>query len=50
MMTLVNTNVLRDRVTNDSIWADWSLSQPQAASLAGPLPINDIISAKSGLG
>ena len=45
-MTLVNTNVLLDLVTNDPVWADWSIDQLEAASLAGPLLINDIIYAE----
>ncbi|WP_160007386.1 type II toxin-antitoxin system VapC family toxin [Rhizobium sp. 18055] len=45
-MVLVDTNVLLDLATNDPIWADWSLGQLEAASLAGPLLINDIIYAE----
>jgi predicted nucleic acid-binding protein len=45
-VTLVDTNVLLDLVTNDPIWADWSVSQLEAASLSGPLLINDIIYAE----
>ncbi|PKA43620.1 type II toxin-antitoxin system VapC family toxin [Rhizobium sullae] len=45
-MTLVDTNVLLDLVTNDPIWADWSVAQLEAASLAGPLLINDVIYAE----
>jgi predicted nucleic acid-binding protein len=45
-VTLVNTNVLLDLVTNDPVWADWSIDQLEAASLAGPLLINDIIYAE----
>lgn len=45
-MTLVDTNVLLDLVTNDSVWADWSVGQLEAASLHGPLFINDIIYAE----
>lgn len=45
-MTLVDTNVLLDLVTNDPVWADWSVAQLEAASLAGPLLINDVIYAE----
>ena len=45
-MTLVDTNVLLDLVTNDADWADWSIGQLDAASLAGPLLINDIVYAE----
>lgn len=45
-MTLVDTNVLLDLVTNDPVWADWSVAQLEAASLAGPLFINDIVYAE----
>ncbi len=42
-MTLVDTNVLLDLVTNDRAWADWSIERLETANLAGPLSINDII-------
>lgn len=45
-MTLVDTNVLLDLVTNDPAWADWSIQQLEAASLKGPLLINDVIYAE----
>lgn len=45
-MTLVDTNVLLDLVTNDPVWTDWSIEQLEAANLAGPLLINDIIYAE----
>lgn len=45
-MTLIDTNVLLDLVTNDSSWADWSIEQLETASLAGPLLINDVIYAE----
>ncbi|RWB65791.1 type II toxin-antitoxin system VapC family toxin [Mesorhizobium sp.] len=45
-MTLVDTNVLLDLVTDDPKWADWSLSQLEAASLDGPLLINDAVYAE----
>ena len=42
-MTLVDTNVLLDLVTNDPHWADWSISQLETWSLRGPLVINDVV-------
>ena len=45
-MTLVDTNVLLDLVTNDPNWADWSIAQLEAASLSGPLLINDVVYAE----
>lgn len=45
-MTLVDTNVLLDLVTDDAVWADWSVARLEAASLAGPLLINDVIYAE----
>jgi predicted nucleic acid-binding protein len=41
-MTLVDTNVLLDLVTNDATWADWSIRQLDAAALKGPVVINDV--------
>lgn len=45
-MTLVDTNVLLDLVTDDPNFADWSVAQLEAASLKGPLLINDVIYAE----
>ncbi len=45
-MTLIDTNVLLDLVTNDGTWADWSIEQLEAANLAGPLLINDVVYAE----
>lgn len=45
-MTLIDTNVLLDVVTNDPDWADWSIDQLEAAALRGPLLINDIVYAE----
>jgi len=44
--TLVDSNVLLDLVTNDPVWADWSIGQLDAASLKGALAINDVIYAE----
>ena len=45
-MTLVDTNVLLDLATDDQNWVDWSIAQLEAASLRGPLLINDVIYAE----
>jgi predicted nucleic acid-binding protein len=45
-VTLVDTNVLLDLVTNDSEWAVWSLARLEEAALVGPIYINDIVYAE----
>lgn len=45
-MTLVDSNVLLDIVTDGQAWADWSLDQLEQAALNGPLVINDVIYAE----
>jgi predicted nucleic acid-binding protein len=45
-VTLVDTNVLLDLLTNDPIWADWSIGQLDAAATRGPLGINEVIYAE----
>jgi predicted nucleic acid-binding protein len=45
-VTLVDTNVLLDLVTDDPKWAEWSIAQLEAASLHGPLLINDAVYAE----
>lgn len=45
-MTLVDTNVLLDLVTADPQWGDWSIASLEAASLRGPLFINDVVYAE----
>lgn len=45
-MTLVDTNVLLDLVTDDPRWAVWSIEQLEAAALRGPLLINDVVYAE----
>ena len=42
-MTLIDTNILLDLVTNDAKWVDWSIRQLDAAALKGPLAINDVV-------
>lgn len=45
-MTLIDTNVLLDLVTDDPAWAGWSLAQLEAASLRGPVVINAVVYAE----
>lgn len=45
-MTLIDTNVLLDLVTDDPEWADWSIAQLETASIEGPLLVNDVIYAE----
>lgn len=45
-MTLVDTNVFLDLVTNDSEWGEWSASQLGAALTRGRLVIIDVIYAE----
>jgi len=45
-VTLVDTNVLLDLVTNDPAWADWSIRQLDAAAIRGALAINDVVYAE----
>lgn len=45
-MTLIDTNVLLDVVTDDPGWATWSIGQLDAAALKGPLAINDVVYAE----
>ena len=45
-VTLVDTNVLLDIVTNDLVWGDWSIGQMDAAAIKGAVVINDVIYAE----
>ena len=45
-MTLVDSNVLLDVVTDGEAWADWSQQQLEQAASSGPLVINDVIYAE----
>jgi predicted nucleic acid-binding protein len=45
-VTLVDSNVLLDIVTDGQAWADWSQDQLERAALDGPLIINDVIYAE----
>jgi hypothetical protein len=49
-VTLIDTNVLLDLVTNDAEWADWSQRQLEAAAVRGPLQINDVVYAELSVG
>jgi hypothetical protein len=45
-MTLVDSNVLLDVLTDGQAWADWSQRQLERTALGGPLVINDVIYAE----
>jgi predicted nucleic acid-binding protein len=45
-MTLVDTNVILDLVTNGPDWSGWSIAQLEEAALKGPLCINDVVYAE----
>jgi len=45
-LTLVDSNVVLDILTADPVWCDWYTNQLDAASLRGPLCINDVIYAE----
>jgi predicted nucleic acid-binding protein len=45
-MTLVDSSVLLDVVTDGQTWADWSQGRLERAALTGPLMINDVIYAE----
>ncbi len=49
-MTLIDSNVILDVVTNDAIWAAWSFHQIRSATLRGPAYINDIVYAEISVG
>ena len=45
-MTFIDTNVLLDLLTNDPVWADWSVRELDAAALKGPLVVNAAVYAE----
>jgi len=45
-VTLVDTNVLLDLVTDDPDWAEWSVAQLDAAAIRGGLAIDAVIYAE----
>jgi predicted nucleic acid-binding protein len=49
-MILLDTNVVIDVSTDDSVWADWSQQQLDAAARREPLAINDIVYAELCVG
>lgn len=49
-MTLVDTNVLLDVVTDNAEWAEWSQRQLEAAAVRGPVMINDAVYAELSVG
>ncbi|MGB7831237.1 MAG: type II toxin-antitoxin system VapC family toxin [Xanthobacteraceae bacterium] len=48
-MTLVDTNVLLDLVTDDPNWSAWSIARLEEAALAGPILINDVVYAETSI-
>ncbi len=48
-MTLVDTNVLLDLVTDDPDWSEWSLARLEEAALSGPVLINDAVYAETSI-
>jgi predicted nucleic acid-binding protein len=48
-VTLVDTNVLLDLVTDDPDWSEWSLARLEEAALAGPIVINDVVYAETSI-
>jgi predicted nucleic acid-binding protein len=48
-VTLVDTNVLLDLVTNDPQWSEWSLARLEEAALSGPVLINDVVYAETSI-
>jgi predicted nucleic acid-binding protein len=45
-VTLVDTNVLLDLITNDPLWVDWSQRQLEKAATVGPVFVNDVVYAE----
>ncbi|RKE79257.1 type II toxin-antitoxin system VapC family toxin [Rhizobium sp. AG855] len=45
-MILVDANVLLDLVTDDPVWAMWSIEQLESAAIKSPVLINDVIYAE----
>jgi predicted nucleic acid-binding protein len=45
-VTLVDSNVLLDLVTDDATWASWAVTQLDAAAINGTLAINDAVYAE----
>jgi predicted nucleic acid-binding protein len=49
-VTLVDTNVLLDLVTDNAAWAEWSQRQLESAAVRGPVLINDVVYAELSVG
>jgi predicted nucleic acid-binding protein len=49
-VTLVDSNVILDVLTEDAAWGDWSAAMLAEAARAGPLAINPIIYAELSIG
>jgi predicted nucleic acid-binding protein len=49
-VTLVDSNVILDVVTEDAEWVDWSSSMLAAAADRGPIAINPIVYAEVSVG
>lgn len=49
-VTLVDTNILLDLVTNDTVWVDWSQRQLEVAAVRGAVVINDVVYAELSVG
>lgn len=49
-MTLIDSNVLLDLLTDDPRWSAWSASAIETAGVDGPLLINDIVYAELSVG
>jgi predicted nucleic acid-binding protein len=49
-VTLVDTNVLIDVLSNNPVWRSWSLERLEARSASGRLLINEVVYAELSLG
>ena len=47
---ILDTNVLLDVLTDDPVWANWSLGQMERWALKGPLIVNAVIYAETSIG
>jgi predicted nucleic acid-binding protein len=50
LTVFVDSNVLLDVVTNDPVWAEWSLAQLERLSLGNDLAISEIVYAEISAG
>jgi predicted nucleic acid-binding protein len=49
-MTIVDTNVLVDLLTEDSAWLDWSAERLDHQAARGPVIVNEVIYAELSMG